>query len=353
MTQRSSSPTEGRGHLRPRGCLRLRAAIVATVLAVEAWTATAAGAATGRAATGSIVGVCAEEETLGAPGRSDPPDAVRELQLGLRLLGRLAHPITGIYDERTREAVRRFQAEQGLVPDGVVGPRTWEALAKAYEQEVAGLAAMQRTPPGSATGARRLPSHPERQPGGYWIVVDTTVMELTLYRGDQVVHRWPVAVGKPSTVTPVGEWRVVRKDRDWGGGFGTRWLGLDVPWGMYGIHGTNKPWSIGTRASGGCIRMFNDHVERLWDMVSEGTPVTIVGVLPEATWDSPIPAGASGWNVPILQWALRGQGFDAGRADGRMGPQTMQAIAEAERQWALPPVAAATPDLFRALGLKR
>ena len=47
---------------------------------------------------------------------------------------------------------------------------------------------------------------------------------------------------------------------NWGGGFGTRWLGLNVPWGIYGIHGTNQPWSIGTQASAGCIRMFNRHV---------------------------------------------------------------------------------------------
>lgn len=114
----------------------------------------------------------------------------------------------------------------------------------------------------------------------------------------------------------------------------------------------NKPWSIGTRASGGCIRMFNQDVERLWDLVPEGTPVTIVGVMPEAAWDSAIPAGSTGWNVPVLQWALRAQGFDAGRADGRMGHRTMEAVSEAQRYWGLPPVPAATPDLFRALGLR-
>ncbi len=337
--------------MHPRRGFWLGATIVATMLAAQAWTAATVVAATGPASTGPMMGVCAEAETLGVPGRPDPPDAVRELQLGLRLLGRFAHPITGLYDERTREALRRFQAEHGLTPDGVVGPRTWEALARAYEEEAAGLVATQRAAPGSAD-ARPLPSHPDRQAGGYWIVIDTTAVELTLYQGEQAVRRWPVAVGKPSTITPVGEWRVIRKARDWGGGFGTRWLGLDVPWGIYGIHGTNKPWSIGTRASGGCIRMFNEDVEQLWDMVPEGTPVTIVGVLPEATWDSPIGSGATGWNVPVLQWALRDHGFDAGRADGKMGPQTMQAVAEAQRQWALPPVAAATPDLFRALGLR-
>lgn len=119
------------------------------------------------------------------------------------------------------------------------------------------------------------------------------------------------------------------------------------------VHGVNKPWSIGTRASGGCVRMLNADVERLWDLVPEGTPVTIVGVTPQATWDTPIQPNASGWNIPVLQWALRRVGFDAGRADGRMGQQTMEAVAEAQRQWGLPAVSAATPDLFRALGLRR
>ena len=46
--------------------------------------------------------------------------------------------------------------------------------------------------------------------------------------------------------------------------------------GQYAIHGTNKPASIGTFASYGCIRMYNQDILDLFDMVSVGTPVVVV-----------------------------------------------------------------------------
>ena len=339
----------GRGRGRAAGVV-----VGALTAALAGWLAAglraAAAAAPPRGDDGEPV--CGEVEAVGRPGQAADRSTVLELQLGLRLLALFPHPLDGRYDPVTREAVAEFQRRVGLVPDGVAGPRTWEALARAFERERPELldshrAALQQEPGWS----RPLPAHPDVRPGAYWIVVDTQNLRLTLLRDGQVAERWPVAVGKPSTPTPVGEWRVIHKSRDWGGGFGTRWLGLDVPWGIYGIHGTNKPWSVGTRASAGCIRMFNRDVERLWDMVPRGTPVTVVGVEPEARWDQPIAQGATGWNVPLLQWALRRAGFEAGRADGRMGEVTMRAVREAQRTLGLSRLQAATPELFRALGL--
>jgi lipoprotein-anchoring transpeptidase ErfK/SrfK len=43
----------------------------------------------------------------------------------------------------------------------------------------------------------------------------------------------------------------------------------------YAIHGTNRRTSIGTRASYGCIRMYNEDVVELYDRVSIGTPVVV------------------------------------------------------------------------------
>ena len=42
------------------------------------------------------------------------------------------------------------------------------------------------------------------------------------------------------------------------------------------IHGTNKPWGIGRRSSGGCIRMYPEHAEELFELVEVGTKVTVV-----------------------------------------------------------------------------
>jgi lipoprotein-anchoring transpeptidase ErfK/SrfK len=44
---------------------------------------------------------------------------------------------------------------------------------------------------------------------------------------------------------------------------------------QYRIHGTDKPWSIGQASSSGCIRMLNDDVAALYDMVQVGARVVV------------------------------------------------------------------------------
>ncbi|KQB76707.1 hypothetical protein AK964_21985, partial [Clostridium butyricum] len=84
------------------------------------------------------------------------------------------------------------------------------------------------------------------------------------------------AVGKPSTPTPKGTFKIINRAVNPGGPFGARWLGLNIPYGDYGIHGTNNPSSIGKSVSNGCIRMFNNQVIELSNLVPIGTTVTIV-----------------------------------------------------------------------------
>ena len=91
---------------------------------------------------------------------------------------------------------------------------------------------------------------------------------------------YPVAVGKASTPTPQGNWTIVSKAMNPGGAFGARWMRLSVPWGGYGIHGTNNPKSIGKAASHGCVRMYNEDVIEIYPLTPVGTPVTIVNSLP-------------------------------------------------------------------------
>ena len=43
----------------------------------------------------------------------------------------------------------------------------------------------------------------------------------------------------------------------------------------YRIHGTDAPWTIGTAASKGCIRMYNEDVLHLYPRVPVGTKVTV------------------------------------------------------------------------------
>lgn len=108
---------------------------------------------------------------------------------------------------------------------------------------------------------------------------------LSLYTDGVLLKEYPVCVGNRSTQTPRGEYRVVYKTVDpyWinkevivppgpRNPLGVRWIGITK---SLGIHGNNKPASIGTYASAGCIRMYNRDVEELYGMVPINTPVFI------------------------------------------------------------------------------
>lgn len=105
------------------------------------------------------------------------------------------------------------------------------------------------------------------------IVIVKSRRSLTLHNGNTPVRTYPVALGKPSTPTPVGNFAIATKIPHPGGVLGTRWMGLNFD--AYGIHGTNRPWLIGQLVSNGCIRMNNAHAEELFTLVRLGTPVLI------------------------------------------------------------------------------
>ncbi|NFN87733.1 L,D-transpeptidase [Clostridium sporogenes] len=110
----------------------------------------------------------------------------------------------------------------------------------------------------------------------YRIIINRQAHTLTLFGNNNVYKTYKVAVGKPSTPTPKGTFKIVNHAVNPSGPFGTRWLGLSAPYGDYGIHGTNNPSSIGKSVSNGCIRMFNNDVIELSNLVPIGTSVTIV-----------------------------------------------------------------------------
>jgi L,D-transpeptidase ErfK/SrfK len=55
---------------------------------------------------------------------------------------------------------------------------------------------------------------------------------------------------------------------------GSRWITIGRT--SYGIHGTNVRWSIGREATHGCLRLYDDEVQRLYDRVRRGTRIQIV-----------------------------------------------------------------------------
>jgi hypothetical protein len=171
-----------------------------------------------------------------------------------------------------------------------------------------------------------------------YIIIDPIKNRLTLYVNGSPKKTYPIALGKRETPTPVGDLKIINKYKNWGNGFGTRWIGLGVPWGTYGIHGTNRPYSIGTDSSHGCIRMLNRHVEELYELIDIGTRVTILGhVLGEPQMEARrLAKGDSGADVQLVQHLLQNAGYFKGTCNGKFGPSTEMALKTFEREHSLP-----------------
>lgn len=124
--------------------------------------------------------------------------------------------------------------------------------------------------------------------------------DMRLYYFDQPgtqPRSYPIGIGREGLTTPLGTTTIARKTKDptWrptermraedpelpemvppgpDNPMGTRAMYLG--WSLYAIHGTNKPWGIGRRSSSGCIRMYPEHAEELFDLVKVGIKVTVV-----------------------------------------------------------------------------
>jgi hypothetical protein len=127
------------------------------------------------------------------------------------------------------------------------------------------------------------------------ITIDRAHFRLRLFRRLHFLKRYGVAVGMPAYPTPTGLFAIQSKQVNptwtapnspwagemagqqiaggaWNNPLRARWMGVD---GSVGIHGTGQPWTIGTRASHGCIRMTVPDVIDLFRRVAVGTPVLI------------------------------------------------------------------------------
>ncbi|PKQ37201.1 MAG: hypothetical protein CVT59_09095 [Actinobacteria bacterium HGW-Actinobacteria-1] len=121
-------------------------------------------------------------------------------------------------------------------------------------------------------------------PASTSIVIDKSDFKLYWVKGDVLIKAYPIAIGRVGMETPVATWKILAKyQTDPSGVYGPRKMRLFRKTGTgtstkyvytaYGIHGTNEPWVIGTKASHGCIRMYNADVTELWPQVPLGTVV--------------------------------------------------------------------------------
>lgn len=120
------------------------------------------------------------------------------------------------------------------------------------------------------------------------IVINLASRFLSLYVDDKKTAMYPVGVGTVSTPTPLGTYKIMEKEEN------PTWVdpkdskkkiesGEDNPLGYrwmrfvddYGIHGTNRPESVGHYVSNGCVRLKETDVEQLYKSVDVGTPVEV------------------------------------------------------------------------------
>lgn len=180
------------------------------------------------------------------------------------------------YDTRTKQLVSNYQREKGLGTDGIAGKSTIDRINKDIVNNKYSL------------GVRE----PATSLKGDMIIINKSSNTLYHMKNGKIYKSYPVATGKNASFTPDGKHRVIKKFKNpaWGGAgvsspipggapnnpLGKRWIGLSVGGGgKYGIHGNSNAKSIGQYASLGCVRMFNEDVEKLYDEVKFGTPVWI------------------------------------------------------------------------------
>ena len=186
-----------------------------------------------------------------------------------------------------------------------------------------------------------------------WILIETDLKRLTLYEGTNVVKRYGIASGAWETPSPIGVFTVIGRFKTEMSGFGTRFLKLNVPYGLYGIHGTNKPGSIGSNASHGCFRLRVKEAEELYDLVPNGPRVYIEGGVYGPLGDGlrTLRSGDCNSHVQEVQRRLSAQGFYQGAIDGKYGQATSRAVLAARKAYGLSAVDVVDGALYGRLGI--
>jgi len=135
---------------------------------------------------------------------------------------------------------------------------------------------------------------PDGEPRG--IVINVPEMRLYDFTRGTPPQLYGIAIGDEEDPSLYGQFKVgpKRKDPNWyvpasiraekpelpavvpageDNPLGTRWMTIDNT--SYGVHGTNNNWSIGRTATHGCIRLYNDEMERLYERIPTGTPLLL------------------------------------------------------------------------------
>lgn len=131
---------------------------------------------------------------------------------------------------------------------------------------------------------------PQQQP--IELILNLSERQLYVYRGETLENQFPVSVGKAGWETPTGTFEVtyMLENPGWTNPFtgelvppgpdnplGERWISFWTDGrNEIGFHGTPNRESIGQAASHGCVRLYNEHIRELYELVAPGTLVTVL-----------------------------------------------------------------------------
>jgi len=134
------------------------------------------------------------------------------------------------------------------------------------------------------------------------------IAEMRLYafvNGNDAPETFPIAIGRQGLETPLGVTTITQKKAypTWRPTARMRQedptLAASVPpgpenplgthaiylgWPTYAIHGTNTPFGIGRRVSSGCLRMYPEHITKLYDLAKPGMKVQVVNQPIKLAW---------------------------------------------------------------------
>lgn len=175
--------------------------------------------------------------------------AVVYLQRRLATLHYDVGPIDGTFGYSTYHGVVAFQKVNGLVRDGIVGPRTWAALA------------------------RPVIPRPRRWHSGSSLEVNLTKQVVYLARRGVVLRILDASTGRATTPTPTGNFSIYRRIDGW------RQSPLGLLWRPnyfyrgYAVHGSLSVPAY--PASHGCVRLTVPAMNRLWALLRIGMPLSV------------------------------------------------------------------------------
>jgi L,D-transpeptidase ErfK/SrfK len=165
------------------------------------------------------------------------------------------------------------------------------------------------------------------------LVINLPELRMYHFQNDAYQRRYALAVGKPSWPTPTGSYKVYEKrknpvwrvppsiqgemeERGWEvvtkvppgpkNPLGKYFIATTA-WGV-GIHATNRPWSVGSSVSHGCIRMLPHEIEQLFPQVEVGTPVKIIyrpiklALTPQGRVYLEAVPNIYGWELKSMEW---------------------------------------------------